>query len=100
MSDIAEFLKLYNQLEFGGCAIMLSDHSNDRWDTDGRGFWWKGKDSDAFYSDEIIEGPYYDGDYVIYNSDNGDGTTLTRFFLVENRDENLSEDEDEEDLDD
>lgn len=94
MSDIKEFLKLYSQLEFGGCGVMVADHTNDRWDTDGDCFFWK--DNDGFYSEDIMEGPYYDGGYVIFNGETGCGTTITRFFLAENKDENLSEDEEDE----
>ena len=88
MSDIKEFLKLYNQLEFGGCGVMISDHTNDCWDADGDCFWWE--DSEGFYSEDVLEGLYYDGEYVIFNGETGCGTTITRFFLAANRTENLS----------
>lgn len=98
MSDIAEFLKLYNQLEFGGCIVLISDHTDVKWNVDHDTVYWK--EDGSFYSGWMPEGIQYEGDYAICNVDTQCGQWTTCFFLMENRDENLSEDEEEEDFDD
>ena len=96
-NKIKEFLDLYNELEFGGCCVLISDNTTARWNCNGDEVYWK-EDGDM-YSAEIMEGEYYQDGYFICNADTGCGQWVTNFFLLENRDENLSEDE-EGDFDD
>ncbi len=97
MNKIKEFLDLYNELEFGGSCVLINDSSDVRWNCSEDEVYWR-EDGDMC-SAEISEGVYYQDGYFICNADTGCGQWVTYFFLLENKDENLSEDE-EEDFDD
>lgn len=91
MSDIKEFLKLYHQVDFGGCIVLISDHTDVKWNVDHNTVYWK--EDGSFYSGWMPEGIQYEGDYAICNVDNQCGQWTTCFFLMENKDEDLSEDD-------
>ena len=90
-NKIKEFLDLYNELEFGGCCVLINNSTDVKWNCDKYSVFWINSEG-VFYSGELVEGIQYQDGYAICNLDNNCGQWVTYFFLLENKDENLDED--------